>query len=57
MTIRELARSNGVPLMEDQPLARALFPAVKVGQTIPEKFFQAVAAVLSHVYRLKGRTA
>ncbi|MBX3462701.1 MAG: flagellar biosynthesis protein FlhB [Planctomycetes bacterium] len=57
LRIRELARQNGVPLMEDPPLARALFRAVKVGQTIPERFYQAVATVLSHVYRLKGRTA
>jgi len=55
--IRELAREHGIPLMEDPPLARALFAAVKVGHTIPDKFYQAVAAVLSHVYRLKGRTA
>lgn len=57
LAIRKLAKEHGVPLMEDPPLARALFRAVKVGQTIPERFFQAVAAVLGHVYRLKGRTA
>lgn len=57
MRIREIARQHDVPLMEDPPLARALFRAVKVGQTIPERFYQAVATVLSHVYRLKGRTA
>jgi flagellar biosynthetic protein FlhB len=56
LQIRELARTNDVPLMEDPPLARALFRAVKVGQSIPEKFYQAVATVLGHVYRLKGRT-
>jgi len=55
--IRELAKEHGVPLMEDPPLARALYRSVKVGQAIPEKFYQAVATVLSHVYRLKGRTA
>jgi flagellar biosynthetic protein FlhB len=57
LQIRKLATENGVPLMEDPPLARALFRAVKVGQSIPEKFYQAVATVLGHVYRLKGRTA
>jgi flagellar biosynthetic protein FlhB len=57
LRIREIARENGVPLMEDPPLARALFRAVKIGQAIPENFYQAVATVLSHVYRLKGRTA
>lgn len=58
LKIRELARENNVPLLEDPPLARALYRAVKVGQEIPEKFYQAVATVLSHVYRLKtGRVA
>ncbi|MEZ6036298.1 MAG: flagellar biosynthesis protein FlhB [Planctomycetota bacterium] len=55
--IRKIAKENGVPLMEDPPLARALYRAVKIGQSVPEKFYQAVATVLSHVYRLKGRTA
>jgi len=55
--IREIARENKVPLMEDPPLARALFRAVKVGQEIPTRFFEAVATVLSHVYRLKNRVA
>ncbi|MFO1076178.1 MAG: flagellar biosynthesis protein FlhB [Planctomycetota bacterium] len=57
LKIREIARENDVPLMEDPPLARALFRAVKIGQTIPEKFYQAVAVILGHVYRLKHRTA
>lgn len=57
LRIRELAKANGVPLMEDPPLTRAIYRAVKVGQEIPEKFYQAVAAVLSHVFRLKGKVA
>lgn len=57
LIIRTIARQHDVPLMEDPPLARALFRAVKVGQGIPEKFYHAVAAVLGHVYRLKNRTA
>lgn len=57
LKIREIARAHDVPLLEDPPLARALYRAVKVGQAVPEKFYQAVAAVLGHVYRLKGRTA
>ncbi len=55
--IRRIARENDVPLMEDPPLARALFRAVKVGDEVPEKFYQAVAAVLSHVYRLREGAA
>ena len=57
MQIRKIAREHDVPLMEDPPLTRALYRAVKVGQAVPEKFYQAVATVLSHVYRLHGRTA
>ncbi|MFK7740450.1 MAG: flagellar biosynthesis protein FlhB [Planctomycetota bacterium] len=57
MRIREIAREHDVPLMEDPPLTRALYRAAKIGQTVPEKFYQAVATVLSHVYRMKGRTA
>ena len=57
MQIRKVAREHDVPLMEDPPLTRALYRACKVGAAIPEKFYQAVATVLSHVYRLKGRTA
>jgi flagellar biosynthetic protein FlhB len=57
LRIRELAREHGVPLMEDAALARALYRAVKVGQEIPERFYRAVATVLSHVLRLKGRVA
>ena len=57
LRIREIAREHDVPLMEDPPLARALYRAVKVGQSVPERFYQAVATVLSHVYRLKGKTA
>jgi flagellar biosynthetic protein FlhB len=53
--IRELAREHGVPLLSDPPLARTLFRAVKVGQQIPERFYQAVATVLGHVWRLRGR--
>ena len=57
MQIRKVARESGVPLMEDPPLTRALYRAVKVGHSVPEKFYQAVATVLSHVYRINGRTA
>ena len=57
LRIRELAREHSVPLMEDPPLARALYRGVKVGTEIPQKFYKAVAAVLGHVFRLKGKVA
>ncbi len=55
MKIRRIAREHGVPLMQDPPLARALYRAVDVGTEIPERFYQAVAAILGHVYRLQGK--
>ena len=57
LKIRELAKENDVPLMEDPPLARALYRGVDVGSEIPERFYQAVAAVLGHVYRLRNQVA
>jgi flagellar biosynthetic protein FlhB len=51
--IRKLARDSRVPVLENKPLARALFAQVEVGQYVPESLFQAVAEVLAYVYRLK----
>lgn len=54
MKIREIARDNQVPLVENVPVARALYK-VEVGQEIPEDMFRAVAEILAYVYGLKGR--
>lgn len=54
--IKEVARKNGIPLVENVPLARALHKSVKVGGSVPRSLYQAVAEVLAYVYRLKGRT-
>lgn len=53
--IKELARENRVPIVENKPLARALYAAVEVGGTIPQELFKAVAEVLAYVYKLKHR--
>lgn len=49
--IREIARENAVPLIENPPLARGLYKAAEPNQTIPVEFFGAVAEVLAYVYR------
>lgn len=54
LKIREIARANGVPILERKPLARALFKSVEVGSEIPRELFKAVAEVLAYVYRLKN---
>lgn len=55
--IRELAGEHGVPIVENPPLARALWAASEVGQAVPVDLYQAVAEVLAFVYRLKRRRA
>jgi flagellar biosynthesis protein FlhB len=52
--IKEIARSNRVPVVENKPLARALFKTVEVGAYIPLEMYRTVAEVLAYVYRLKG---
>ncbi len=52
--IREVAAEHGVPLVERKELARALFRAAEVGQTVPADLYRAVAEILAYVYRLRG---
>ena len=51
--IKEVARDAGIPLVENKPLARALFKVVQIGDEIPEDLFKAVAQVLAFVFQLK----
>ena len=53
--IKEIAEKFGVPVIENKPLARALFEIAEVGMMIPEKLYRAVAEVLAHAYKLKGK--
>jgi flagellar biosynthetic protein FlhB len=55
LRIRQLAVSHGVPLVENAPLAQALYKSVKVGQEIPPHLYRAVAEVLAYIYRLMNR--
>ncbi len=54
--IREIARQHGVPVIENKPLARALFKAVRVGDPVPSKLYRAVAEILAYVYRIRKNT-
>jgi len=53
--IKEVAKNAGVPVLEEPPLARALFAAVPIGHPIPANLFHAVAEVLAWVYSLRSR--
>ena len=54
--IKEIGREHRVPIVENKPLARALYAAVDVGGAVPAELYQAVAEVLAYVYRLKNKT-
>ena len=49
----EIAEEYGVPVVENVPLARALYRELEIGDSIPESLYKAVAEVLAFVYRLK----
>jgi flagellar biosynthetic protein FlhB len=51
--IREVAREHSVPIVENPPLARALFKDCEIGDTIPGPLFGAVAEVLAYLVRIK----
>ena len=53
--IRELARQNNVPVIENKPLAQVLYKMVKVEEVIPENLYRAVAEVLAYIYGLKEK--
>lgn len=54
--IKEKAKEHKIEIVENKPLARALYQSVDVGQEVPEELYQAVAEVLAYVYNLKNKT-
>jgi flagellar biosynthetic protein FlhB len=53
--IKEMARQYKIPILENKPLAQALFKTVEIGMEIPANLYKAVAEVLAYVYKLKGK--
>jgi flagellar biosynthetic protein FlhB len=56
LKIREIAKDNDVPIVENPPLARALYASVDVDESIPTEHFQAVAQVIGFVMRLREKS-
>jgi flagellar biosynthesis protein FlhB len=54
LKIREIARANDVPVVENVPLARALYATVELDQEIPVEHYQAVAEIIGYVMGLKN---
>lgn len=57
LRIREIAKAESIPLVENKPLARALYRDVEVGEPVPQKLFKAVAEILAYVYNLKNQNS
>jgi flagellar biosynthetic protein FlhB len=55
LRIREIARQNDIPIIENPPLARALYAEVELDQLIPEAHYRAVAEVIGFVMRQRRR--
>ena len=52
--IREIAAEHDIPIIEQKPLARAIYKQVDIGGYIPSELYHAVAEILAYVYRLRG---
>ena len=57
LRIREVAEENDVPVVENPPLARALFNGVDLDQEVPPEHYKAVAEIIGYVMKLKRRVA
>ncbi|MCJ8324710.1 MAG: flagellar biosynthesis protein FlhB [Rhizobiales bacterium] len=55
LRIRQVAKDNGVTIVENPPLARALYASIELEDEIPAEHFKAVAQVIGYVMRLKGK--
>jgi flagellar biosynthetic protein FlhB len=55
LKIREIAKENNVPIVQNAPLARAMYDSVDLDQEIPEEHYKAVAEIISYVFSLKRK--
>jgi flagellar biosynthetic protein FlhB len=55
LRIREVATAHDIPIVENPPLARALFAGAEIDREIPSEHYKAVAEIISYVFRLKGK--
>lgn len=53
--IKLIAKEHDVVMVENRPLARAMYDQVDIGRQVPEEFFKAIAEILAYVYRIKRK--
>lgn len=56
LRMRELAKELDIPIVENKPLARAMFRLVDVGGEIPDSLYKAVAEIIRFVFKQKGKS-
>ncbi len=56
LKIREVAKDKDIPIVENPPLARALYASVEIDEEISEEHYRAVAEIITYVFKLKGRS-
>ncbi len=52
--MRRLAKEYEIPIIENKPLARALYSDLEVGEEIPERYYRAVVIIFEQIYKMKG---
>jgi len=57
LKIREIAKESDIPVIENPPLARALYATVEIDQEVPEEHYKAVAEVIGFVFRMRKRAS
>jgi len=55
LRIKTIAGENDVPIVENKPLARALYQSVEVGDEVPEEYWRIISSILAEIYRMNGK--
>ena len=53
--IREIAKENKIPIMENKELARAMYKQVEIGEQVPVELYKTIAEILAIVYQMKEK--
>jgi flagellar biosynthetic protein FlhB len=53
--IKQVAREHDVPIVENPPVARAVYDSIDIGEFIPQELFKPIAEILAYIYKLKGK--
>jgi len=53
--IKEIAKENNIPVIEDKPLAQLIYKSVDIDEKIPQDMYQAVAQILAYIYKIKNK--